>query len=72
MGFSRKSPYPPVEDMGYPGGSVKKISVDIQGVRKNLRISRGIDDSKKGYPQQGGARIFSGKTQYQKKKSRNY
>ena len=29
-----------------------KVSTDIQGVRKNSRIYRGVDDSIMGYPQQ--------------------
>ena len=43
------------------GGAILKHPRISIGVRKNLRISRGVDDSKKEYPQQG-VRIFSGKS----------
>ena len=66
MEFSRKSPsVPPVEDIGYPGGGgvgIKNIHGYPGGVKKYRRISRGFDDSRKGYPQRR-ERIFSGKTQ---------
>ena len=63
-------PYPPVKDIGYPGvfENIGRYPGGIGCIKKYPRISRGVDDSKKGYPQQDlerdkvpQVRIFSGK-----------
>ena len=72
MGFSIKSPYPAVEDIGYPGVGIKNIrgypgGAPIylrisRGVRKNLQITRGVDYSKRDILNR--VRAFSGIAQF--------
>ena len=45
-GFSRKFPYPPVEEDGIPGGGRKKTMVNYRGVVKVLTEFQGRKEKK--------------------------
>ena len=47
MGFSRKIPYPPVEDIGHPGGIGMK---NIRGYPGDIRFSTKIKQKSSDYP----------------------
>ena len=58
-GFSRKFPYPPVEEDGIPGGGRKKTMVNYRGVVNVLMEFQGKKGKKKnnGKIQRGGERF---------------